>query len=531
MIATENRLVTLSHFTAQANEKSLLRVATAGSVDDGKSTLLGRMLVDSNGAFDDQIEAVRASKINRAGGSFDFSLLTDGLRAEREQGITIDVAYRYFSTPRRKFILADTPGHVQYTRNMVTGASTADAAILLIDARYGILDQTRLHASISARLGIRELVVAVNKMDLVGWSGEVYERIRAEFATLARSLGVRIQPIPVSALLGDNVVTRSESTPYYDGPTLLHYLENVDVERRDLPFRMPVQYVLRPDLDFRGFAGQIVAGSVRAGDEVVILPAGRRSRIDRIHTFDGDLEEAIAPMSVTLVLADEIDISRGDVIAAVDRPPRITRRLGATLIWLDGEVADSERAYTLRQGPASAQARLTERRDLHANDIAEVTLETSRALAWDAYGDIRAMGAFVLIDPISNRTVAGGLFHEDRTERQTKKAASFRLGEVTASERVQVYGHTAGVITHHGLVDLADQMERALFEHGARVARLDVYVPGLVSAGLIQIVPDAPAEAVSLELIPGLTAEQAMDRLGERGILLNRDQVSEGEGI
>ncbi|HEY1242820.1 MAG TPA: GTP-binding protein, partial [Bryobacteraceae bacterium] len=318
-----------------AARTELLRFTTAGSVDDGKSTLIGRLLYDSKGAYEDQLASIRKVTKNQTSGGLDLSLLTDGLRAEREQGITIDVAYRYFSTPRRKFIIADTPGHEQYTRNMATGASTADLAVILIDARAGVLPQSRRHAYIASLLGIPHLVAAVNKMDLVDFREDVFTRIRDEFSSFAEGLGAYdIQFIPMSALEGDNVVRRSDRTPWYDGPSLLEHLETVPLAdpRHAEDFRFPVQYVIRPNLDFRGFAGQIASGTIRRGDPVAVLPSGRTSRIRSIVTWESELEEAFAPMSVTLCLEDEIDISRGDMLVAPDRQPQTGRLVDATLV-------------------------------------------------------------------------------------------------------------------------------------------------------------------------------------------------------
>ncbi|MDX2152054.1 MAG: sulfate adenylyltransferase subunit CysN [Bryobacteraceae bacterium] len=407
-------------------EKSLLRFSTAGSVDDGKSTLIGRLLYDSNGAYDDQVEAVRKSKVNRSGGDFDFSLLTDGLRAEREQGITIDVAWRYFATPKRKFIIADTPGHEQYTRNMATGASTVDLAIILIDARKGVVEQTRRHAYVSSLLGIRHLVVAVNKMDLVGFDESVFNRVRDDFDGLVEHLRrTSVRFIPLSALEGDNVTFRSPRTPWYGGPSLLEHLEEIDVDHAldQAPFRFPVQYVIRPDLDFRGFAGQIASGHVRPGDEVLVLPSGRRTRVARIVTMDGDLAEAHAPMSVTITLEDEIDLGRGGILAAAAAPPQTGRWLESSLVWMSPQKLVPGKPYILRHGPHQVTARvdrLVHRTEINTfacedsdhlelNQIGSAIIETTQPLHFDAYSENRRTGAFILIDPISNLTLAAGM--------------------------------------------------------------------------------------------------------------------------
>ena len=323
----------------------LLRICTAGSVDDGKSTLIGRLLYDSRGVYEDQIHSVTKASRNRSAGPIDFSLFTDGLRAEREQGITIDVAYRYFATARRKFILADTPGHEQYTRNMATGASTADLAILLVDARHGVREQTRRHARIAELLGIVNLVLAVNKMDLVGYDRRVFDDIRSAFAEIQGD--ARVHAIPLSALNGDNVITTSDSTPWFDGPSLLEHLETVEIDREATrrPFRLPVQLVSRPSDDFRGYAGQICSGVVNVGDAIRVWPANRSSRVQRIVTWDGDLEQAFAPMSVTLTLEDELDISRGDVLAI--GATEVGNRFEADIVWMDERSLDPDRVYLL----------------------------------------------------------------------------------------------------------------------------------------------------------------------------------------
>ncbi len=412
-------------FLAAEQAKDLLRFTTAGSVDDGKSTLIGRLLYDSRSVYEDQLESVTKASVGRNAGSIDFSLLTDGLRAEREQGITIDVAYRYFATPRRKFIIADTPGHEQYTRNMVTGASTAELAIVLVDARKGVLPQSRRHAFIATLLGLPQLVVAINKMDLVGFDQKVFEAIAEEFRQFLGN--ARIQPyfVPISALTGDNVVKRSLQMPWFGGPSLLEYLETVPTGVLDsqAPFRFPVQRVVRPDLDFRGYAGSVASGTIRPGDAVVVLPSGRRTTVETIRTFDGDLAVAEAPQAVTLSLADEIDISRGDTIAAVDNPPVLSNRIEATLVWLNatpGHVHDRYRLkLTTKQELAELQSieyRINintlaheKTASLEMNEIGVVHLETARPLTFDPYSVNRTTGSFILIDPLTNATVAAGM--------------------------------------------------------------------------------------------------------------------------
>jgi sulfate adenylyltransferase large subunit len=409
----------------------LLRFTTAGSVDDGKSTLIGRLLYDSKQVLEDQLEHVTEISRQRGSGEIDLALLTDGLRAEREQGITIDVAYRYFTTPRRRFIIADCPGHQQYTRNMVTGASTADLAVILLDARRGALEQSKRHAFISALLGIPHLVVAVNKMDLVDYSEERFDAIVAEFAPFLEKLGVAGSlNIPISALRGDNVVERSERTPWYSGPTLLAHLEEVEVSYDhpyDVPARFPVQWVVRTggsDGEYRGYAGQLASGALRTGEEVVVLPAGHRTRIAAIDTYDGELDEAVAPLSLTLRLEDELDVARGELIAGTADQPLVTREFEADICWLASEPLRAGARYTIKHTSRTATAIVGEpidRVDVHTlereplpgelglNDIGRIGLRTSVALAIDPYAANRRTGSFVLIDQASNATVGAGM--------------------------------------------------------------------------------------------------------------------------
>jgi bifunctional enzyme CysN/CysC len=412
----------------------LLRFTTAGSVDDGKSTLIGRLLYDSKQVFEDQLEHVAEASQRRGGeGTLDLALLTDGLRAEREQGITIDVAYRYFATAKRRFIIADCPGHQQYTRNMVTGASTADVSVVLLDARRGVLEQSKRHAFISALLGIPEMVVAINKMDLVDYSEQRYAELRAEFEGYAEKLtGVKtITYIPLSALNGDNVVTRSELTPWYDGPVLLDHLERVEVaydHPGERPARFPVQWVIRPANgdggDYRGYAGQLASGLLRRGDEVAVLPGGGRSRIAAIDTYDGPLEEATAPMSFTLRLEDELDVSRGELICHPEEAPVVGRELNADVCWMAADLLRPGAKYLLKHTSRTVAAVVEELQDqldphslerigppteLGLNDIGKVRLRTSAPLAFDPYSSNRRTGSFILIDEASNATVAAGM--------------------------------------------------------------------------------------------------------------------------
>lgn len=414
----------------QHQHKSLLRFITCGSVDDGKSTLIGRLLYDSKMIFEDQMAALEADskKVGTQGGAIDFALLVDGLAAEREQGITIDVAYRFFSTEKRKFIVADTPGHEQYTRNMVTGASTADAAVILIDARKGVLTQTRRHSYLVSLLGIRNVVLAVNKMDLVGWDQTVFDAIVADYRAFAEQIGLSVfTPIPISGLGGDNIAARSEATPWFDGPILMDWLEAVEVED-DLqakPFRMPVQWVNRPNLDFRGFSGLIASGSVKPGDRIRALPSGRESRVARIVTLPGDLDRAVAGQSVTLTLEDEIDISRGDVIATAEAPAPVANQFDVTVVWMDDEPLPPGRTYLLKLGARTVGASVTDikhrvnvntlektaAKRLELNEIGVCNLSLDQAIPFEAYADNRQMGGFILIDRLSNRTVGAGMIN------------------------------------------------------------------------------------------------------------------------
>jgi bifunctional enzyme CysN/CysC len=409
----------------------LLRFTTAGSVDDGKSTLIGRLLYDSKQVFEDQLEHVTEVSRQRGNSEVDLALLTDGLRAEREQGITIDVAYRYFQTPQRRFIIADCPGHQQYTRNMVTGASTADLAVILLDARKGVLEQSKRHAFISALLGIPHLVVAVNKMDLVDYSQDRFDEIVAAFTPFLEKLGVSdFLNIPISALRGDNVVDASERTPWYSGPTLLHHLEEVEVSYDhpyDVPARFPVQWVVRTggsDGEYRGYAGQLASGALRPGDEVVVLPSGQRTRIAGIDTFEGELDEAVAPLSLTLRLEDDLDVARGELIATIAEPPTVTRELEADICWMDSVPLRVGSRYAIKHTSRAATAvieSLIDRVDVQTleregdvdelalNDIGRATLRVSSPLVIDPYTRNRRTGSFVLIDEATNHTVGAGM--------------------------------------------------------------------------------------------------------------------------
>jgi len=412
----------------------ILRFATAGSVDDGKSTLIGRLLYDSKSIFTDQLDAVERTSAQRGDDYTDLALLTDGLRAEREQGITIDVAYRYFSTPRRKFIIADTPGHIQYTRNMVTGASTADLAIILIDARKGLLEQSRRHATIVSLLRVPHVVLAINKMDLVDWSQDVYEEISATFVEFAAKLDFAdVTTLPISALTGDNVVTRSAHMDWYQGPALMHHLEHVYIasDRNLVDVRFPVQYVIRPQNgrgDFRGFAGQLVSGMMRPGDDVIVLPSGLPSRIKTIQTSAGEVDEAFPPMSITVRLEDEVDVSRGDMISRPANQPEPTQDIDAMVCWMDAAPMRVGGKYAIKHTTRTARALVkdiayeldinTLHRELSPgslglNSIGRVTLRTTQPLLVDPYRRNRQTGSFILIDEATNRTVGAGVITEN----------------------------------------------------------------------------------------------------------------------
>jgi bifunctional enzyme CysN/CysC len=418
-------------YLAGHEKKSLLRFITCGSVDDGKSTLIGRLLYDSKMIFEDQLAALEADskRVGTQGQEIDFALLVDGLAAEREQGITIDVAYRFFTTEKRKFIVADTPGHEQYTRNMVTGASTADLAVILIDARKGVLTQTRRHSFLAHLIGIKHIVLAVNKMDLVGYDKAVFDRITLAYRAFASEIGItNFTAIPISGFKGDNITALSDNTPWFKGPALVEHLEGVEVAAQreaNSKFRLPVQWVNRPNLDFRGFSGQVAGGSVRPGDAVRILPSGKTTTVDRIVTLDGDLDEAVAGQSVTLTLADEVDCSRGDVIAAADAPPEAADQFEATLVWMADEAMIPGRAYWLKLATQSVSATVQApkyeinvntldhlaAKTLELNGIGVVELSTDKPITFEAYGDNRTLGGFILIDKLTNATVAAGMLH------------------------------------------------------------------------------------------------------------------------
>ena len=483
----------------------LLRFTTAGSVDDGKSTLIGRLLLDSKAIFEDQIEAVERASRQRGDPYLDLALLTDGLRAEREQGITIDVAYRYFATPRRKFIIADTPGHIQYTRNMVTGASTAELAIILIDARKGVVTQSKRHGFLASLLEIPHVLVTVNKMDLVGYDESVYQRIVAEYAEFATKLSVQDMTfIPISALYGDNVVRKSEKMPWYDGPTLLHHLENVNVgaTRNLVDFRFAVQVIVRPHQDLRGFAGQIASGTISPGEEVVVLPSGRTSRVRSILTYEKELGEAAAGDSIMLTLEDEIDISRGDMIVRKNNLPHVANQLECTVCWMNEEPLNPGGSYILQHTTRQVRAFVSElnyridvdtlhrepAKTLQLNEIGRMKITTTQPLFFDPYRLNRNTGGFILIDPYTNVTVAAGMIRRRaRTldeivtaepERKRSSNVVWEGGEITREMRERRNGHRAAVLWLTGLSGsgkstIARRLEQRLFDMGLHTSSLD----------------------------------------------------------
>jgi bifunctional enzyme CysN/CysC len=480
----------------KANEQArLLRFVTCGSVDDGKSTLIGRLLYEAGFLFDDQREALESDsrKMGTQGGNLDFALLLDGLAAEREQGITIDVAYRYFQTKTRKFIVADTPGHEQYTRNMVTGASNADCAVLLFDARKGVLTQTRRHTYIASLLGLRHVAMAINKLDLVGFSEERFRELEADCRQLAQQLGLEdITAIPVSALHGDNVVARSKNTPWYQGPTLLEYLENVEIDEDRMqaaPFRLPVQWVNRPDADFRGFSGMIASGTISPGERVMALPSRRESAVARIVTYDGDLDRAVAGQSVTLTLEDEIDISRGEVIASAQDPPGVGEQFEATIVWMAEDPMLRGRNYLMRVGTSlvgATIAPLKYKLDVHTlkriaadkldlNEIGVCEIELDRPIPFDPYRQNRDMGGFILIDRITSNTVGAGMLN---FELRRSDNVQWQMLDIDKAAHARLKGHRPCVLWMTGLSGagkstIANLLERKLHTLGCHTYLLD----------------------------------------------------------
>ena len=488
LIATD-----IGAYLKQHETKSLLRFITCGSVDDGKSTLIGRLLYDSKMIFEDQLAALEADskKMGTQGQNIDFALLVDGLAAEREQGITIDVAYRFFSTDKRKFIVADTPGHEQYTRNMITGASTADLAVILIDARRGVLTQTRRHSYLVSLIGIKQVVLAINKMDLVNYSREVFDRILGDYTAFAAQLNIgKIIPIPISALAGDNITEKSGNTPWYHGPTLMGHLENVEVASlsRSAPFRMPVQWVNRPNLDFRGFSGMVASGTVHPGDLIKVMPSARQSRVARV-LIDGDLPYATAGQSITLTLDDEIDCSRGDVICGAEAPAEVSDQFETTIVWMNDTPMLPGRSYLMKMGTKTVTASVTTlkhkvnvntleqmaARQLELNEIGLCNISLDQPVAFDPYTENRDTGGFILIDRMSNETMAAGLIHFALRRAQN---IHWQAVDLSRASHAAQKGQRACVLWFTGLSGagkstIANLVEKQLFALGRHTAMLD----------------------------------------------------------
>jgi len=493
---------TISEFLEQDAKKDLLRFSTAGSVDDGKSTLIGRLLHDSKGVYDDQLDSIRGASGTTGEEEIDYALLTDGLKAEREQGITIDVAYRYFSTPKRKFIIADTPGHEQYTRNMATGASTADLALILLDAQQGVLIQSKRHAFISSLLGIPHILIAVNKMDLVNYSQKIYEKIKEDFSNFATKLNVKdIHFIPVSALKGDNVVDKSQNMPWYNGTTVLSYLEDLYIssDRNLLDLRLPIQLVLRPDSNFRGYCSRIASGILKKGDELVVMSSKKSSKVKQIVSMDGELKKAFAPMSVTFTLEDEIDISRGDTLAHKHNIPHVGRHFESMLIWMDEKPMENGRTYIIKHTTQTCKARIDGLRykvdinslsrvdssSLHLNEIGRVVITSNRQLFFDPYSRNRETGSFILIDAVSNATVAAGMIIEresvepiiSKISDKTEDESNTTTTQITQEEREKKYAQKPATLWITGLhasgkSEVAYELEKLLFNSGHTCAVL-----------------------------------------------------------
>ncbi len=507
----------------QDQKKDLLRLLTAGSVDDGKSTLIGRLLFDSKKLYEDHLAALErdSKRIGHAGEEIDYALLLDGLKAEREQGITIDVAYRYFSTSRRKFIIADTPGHEQYTRNMVTGASTANLAIILVDARTGVITQTKRHTYLVSLLGIKHIVLAVNKMDLVNWDSSIFENICGEYKSFVTPLDVSdINFIPLSALKGDNVVAVSENMPWYHGKSLLEFLETVHIQsdRNFDDFRFPVQYIIRPTLDYRGFAGKVTSGVIARGDEIMVLPSRKTSKVKSITTYDGDLDYAFPPLSVTLTLEDEIDISRGDLLVHPNNLPKIERHFEAMMVWMDEHPMDPSRHFYIKQNTHNTRVRIDKIRykvDVNTleespvehfklNEIGRVVLTTVKPLYFDPYKKNRSTGSFILIDPVSHNTVAVGMIIDKMSSDDlpsvitTREREQIARGEnlISTEDYVKQYNQKSATLWITGLHGsgknlLAFTLEKRLFDMGATVVLLDGFS---VRSGLSRELDFTPAD-------------------------------------
>ncbi|RRJ83738.1 sulfate adenylyltransferase subunit CysN [Aestuariirhabdus litorea] len=536
LIATD-----INEYLAQHERKELLHLLTCGSVDDGKSTLIGRLLHDSKMIYEDQLEAVRADTVKHGttGGKLDLALLVDGLQAEREQGITIDVAYRYFSTARRKFIIADTPGHEQYTRNMATGASTCELAIILIDARHGVMTQTRRHSFIASLLGIRHVVVAINKMDLMDFSEQVYNDIREQYLTFADQLGIEdLRFIPISALEGDNVVNRSEKSPWYTGPSLMEILETVELsgDRNMENFRFPVQYVNRPNLNYRGFCGTVASGVVAPGDEVVALPSGKRSRVKTIDTYDGTLQEAFASQAVTITLEDEIDVSRGDMLVKSDDLPLSANHFEATLVWMSEGALKCGRQYDFKFSSNLTTGAVTDilynidvntlehkgAEQLQLNEIARCRVSVNKHVAFDPYHKSRTTGAFIVIDRLTNVTVGAGMINGIGSEERNHQP-------VSASERSLRLDQKPALIELVGeqIEERLVTLERGLFERGKTVLLLPqdaelnaAMVNALGNAGLVVLAPVSTPRTADALLSRAIDSERSVDEALEEILAL-----------
>jgi sulfate adenylyltransferase subunit 1 len=535
--------------------KDLLRFTTAGSVDDGKSTLIGRLLHDSKAVYEDQLSSVKKSRVNRSGRAIDFSLLTDGLRAEREQGITIDVAYRYFSTARRKFIIADTPGHEQYTRNMATGASTADLAVILVDGTKGVLPQTRRHAYISALLGIPKVVAAINKMDLVDYQEERFLALEQEFCELARSLGIEsVQCIPISALEGDNVVGRSARTPWYAGPTLIEYLETVDIRRESdaAALRFPIQQVIRPDASFRGFAGTVASGTIRPGDQVLALPSRQETRVRAIVTYGGELNSAVAGQSVVLQLADEIDLSRGDLLVSPEYEPSVSERFTARTVWMHAQPLGLNQTYLVKHCGRQIRARALRIHhrvnindftqhpadQLEMNEIGLVEFKASSPLILDSYEENHLTGSFILIDPLSNATVGAAMIHKVTVDPEISGESipapeHLPQRNVSMDERSKRHQHLPAVIAIHGQLDTAERLEESLFAKGFEV--LLVRAEGIPSSGLLPVLATLWSAGLVVvyagQIAPGQQTELQAISEGRFFALTSSDGLLPGEEV
>ena len=532
----------INAYLAQHERKELLRFLTCGNVDDGKSTLIGRLLHDSKMIYEDQLAAVKADSVKSGttGGDIDLALLVDGLQAEREQGITIDVAYRYFSTATRKFIIADTPGHEQYTRNMATGASTCDLAVILIDARYGVQTQTKRHSFITSLLGIKHFIVAINKMDLVDFSESTYIQIKKDFLDFAKKLDIseqNIRFIPISALVGDNVVNQSENMPWYTSTPLMETLETIEIvsDRNFMDARLPVQYVNRPNLDFRGFCGTIASGVFHKGDKITVLPSGKTSTIKSIVTYDGELEEAFPPMAVTLTMEDEIDISRGDLITSSDNLPTVADIFNATIVWMTEKPMTPGRQYYIKLATRNVSGSISkihhridvntleqhQAQDLKLNEIGLCSVAVNAPVVFDCYNKNKGTGAFIIIDRLTNVTIGAGMI--------TGGADVETLNHVTAEERASRFGQQASAIALTGAnnLDFAYQLERKLFDtgHAATIienqaGQLDLLINTVKHAGLICIVTGDNADCDITFDTDVMNVNDIYTQLKERQVLL-----------